>query len=94
MNATLPLLTVDVIPDANGHAVIRRHDGTPNGDTTCEPIATVYVDAFAPILAAAPALLAALDNLQNWVDLCFDKHADAEVCEAARKALAIARGVS
>lgn len=33
---------VDECPDANGHWTIRYADGSANGDTEREPIATVY----------------------------------------------------
>ena len=34
--------TVDECPDANGHWTIRLADGSPNGNTEAEPIATVF----------------------------------------------------
>jgi hypothetical protein len=33
---------VDECPDANGNWTIRLANGTENGDTTSEPVATVY----------------------------------------------------
>jgi hypothetical protein len=36
------LWIVDICPDANGHWIIRIDDGSDNGDTSIEPIATVY----------------------------------------------------
>ena len=33
---------IDDCPDANGYATIRVDDGTENGDTSKEPIATVF----------------------------------------------------
>lgn len=44
---------VDECPDANGHWTIRFDDGTPNGDTDQQPIATVYSKANADTIAAA-----------------------------------------
>lgn len=36
------MLIVDSCPDANGFWTIRVADGTPHGDLTVQPIATVY----------------------------------------------------
>lgn len=38
----LNLIKVDPCPDANGYATIRWDDGSGNGDTERQPIATVY----------------------------------------------------
>ena len=35
-------LKLDECHDSNGHYTIRVDDGTPNGDTSIQPIATVY----------------------------------------------------
>jgi len=47
----------------SGHVTIRMADGTPNGDTDRQPIATVYDAADAPMVAAAPDAIAALRAL-------------------------------
>ena len=49
--------------DACGNTTIRRYDGTVHGDTEHPPIATVYADADATLIAAAPDLLDALVSL-------------------------------
>jgi hypothetical protein len=63
MPITLPNLTVDECPDALGFSTIRVADGSPNGDTAADVIATVYLPEFAPIMAAAPAMLEALQDI-------------------------------
>lgn len=63
MPALLPNLSVDECPDALGFSTIRVADGSPNGDTDADVIATVYLDEFAPVIAEAPAMLAALQAL-------------------------------
>ena len=57
------LWVVDECPDSGGFATIRPNDGGPHGDTDVQPIATVYLDAHARLIAAAPELLAALEPL-------------------------------
>jgi hypothetical protein len=49
--------------DASGFITIRVADGTPNGDADEQPIATVYSEAHARLIAAAPELLEALKRL-------------------------------
>lgn len=44
--------TVDECPDAQGHWTIRVADGSANGDTDAEPIATVYAEASAARIVA------------------------------------------
>lgn len=53
----------DDCPDAHGHTTIRIADGTPNGNTEEQPIATVYDDGSARLIAAAPDLLASLREM-------------------------------
>lgn len=56
--------TVDECEDANGNLTIRPSDGSRNGNTERQPIATVYGSApSANLMAAAPAMLAALQAL-------------------------------
>jgi hypothetical protein len=43
---------IDDCPDAKGFWTIRTHDGTINGDTTQQPIATVYDLANAELIVA------------------------------------------
>ena len=45
--------TVDGCPDAYGHATIRLADGTLNGNTEAQPIATAY--NYAALIAEARA---------------------------------------
>jgi len=45
--------------DANGNFTIRPDDGSTNGDTHAEVIATVYTEEDARLIAAAPELLEA-----------------------------------
>jgi hypothetical protein len=54
--------TIDECRDAQGFVTIRRFDGSPNGDTEAQPIATVYVESAAPLFAASPDMLAALES--------------------------------
>jgi hypothetical protein len=42
---------VDRVPDANGHWTIRTGDGSPNGDTGAQPVATFYDRALAKQVA-------------------------------------------
>jgi hypothetical protein len=42
---------------------IRLADGTPNGDTGSQPIATVYNRSNGQLIAAAPELFAALNSI-------------------------------
>ncbi len=39
---TFPRIQVDGCPDANGFTTLREYDGTDNGNTAKQPIATVY----------------------------------------------------
>lgn len=58
---------VDEQPDANGNSTIRIDDGSLNGDTTQQPIATVY-SPDAELIAAAPQTaekLAAIEQFFN-----------------------------
>lgn len=48
---------------ANGFTTINRADDTPHGNTDEQPVATVYADADACLIAAAPDLLAALRDI-------------------------------
>lgn len=52
MSNTAPI-TVDKCPDANGHLTLRFADGTANGNTEAQPIATVYEQADADFIAQA-----------------------------------------
>lgn len=49
---------VDECADANGFATIRPDDGSANGDTDAQPLATVYDWNAARIMAAALRALA------------------------------------
>jgi len=53
--------TVDDCPDADGYDTIRLADGTLNGNTEAQPIATAY--SHSALIAAAPAMLEALRKL-------------------------------
>jgi hypothetical protein len=61
----------DVCLDANGFHTIRQDDGTPNGDTDTQPIATAYTAANARLIAAAPSLA---DALRDLLQLLADDH--------------------
>lgn len=52
---TANLWTVDGYPGSGGFATIRPADGSPHGDTEAQPIATVYLDAHARLIAATLA---------------------------------------
>lgn len=61
MNAKHTSWVLDECRDANGFYTVRIADGSPNGDTGACPIATVYQDHNAALIAAAPDMLAAHD---------------------------------
>lgn len=67
MRILLPNLTVDDCPDALGFSTIRVDDGTPNGDTEGDVIATIYLPEFAAALAEAPAMLEALREARRML---------------------------
>lgn len=48
-----PRLTADECPDANGFITLRSYDGTANGDTGEQPIATVYDQDHAEFIVQA-----------------------------------------
>ena len=85
--------TVDDCPDADGYDTIRLADGTLNGNTEAQPIATAY--SHAALIAAAPAMLEAL---RSCLDLLEANESDDEWgrefakprADAARAALAAA----
>lgn len=54
-------LVVDPCPDAYGHWTIRVANGTENGDTEAQPIATVYSEDMADRLALSGTLLAGIE---------------------------------
>jgi len=51
--------TVDRCPEAEGHYTIRRDDGSEHGDTSGQPVATVYDADNAAKIAALPQLVRA-----------------------------------
>ena len=52
--------TVDECLDAQGFSTIRHSDGTGNGNTELGPVATVYTEKHATLIASAPAMYEAL----------------------------------
>lgn len=68
MNPFADRWTADACPDARGFVTVRFADGSEHGRTDCGPVATVYLDTLAPLVAAAPDLLAALELLQALED--------------------------
>jgi hypothetical protein len=92
--------TVDVAPDAAGFRTIRPADGTCYGDTDQQPIATVYTEQHAPLIAAAPDLLAALDACVEGMRDTFERMGGTgyqkavAASEQARAAIAKARGAA
>ena len=62
---TLARWTVDECSSANAFYTIRLTDGSPNGNTASQPIATVYDLDHARLIAAAPELLAALEHISE-----------------------------
>ena len=59
--------TVDDCPDADGYDTIRLADGTANGNTEAQPIATAY--SHSALIAAAPIMRDALLGLLDWYDM-------------------------
>ena len=59
--------TVDDCPDADGYDTIRLADGTLNGNTEAQPIATAY--SHSALIAAAPIMRDALLGLLDWYDM-------------------------
>lgn len=57
----------DCIGDMDGYSTVRIADGSEYGNTETQPIATVYVDADARLIAAAPDLLAALTRCEEYL---------------------------
>lgn len=87
--------TVDECPDASGFHTVRSADGTPNGNTEAEPIATVYEESDAALIAAAPDLLALVRKLCDVAEettkdiIAFDgAHSLDSAIDAARALLA------
>ena len=62
-----------------------------------DPLAAVQNEADARLIAAAPDLFAALEELQAWVDKASDLgaplHSESPVCVDARAAIAKAKGL-
>ena len=56
--------TMDKCPDAHGFSTIRPSDGSINGDTDAQPIATVYRPDHALLIATAPETAAERDRLR------------------------------
>ena len=63
---------IDEVEDAYGNLTIRAVDGTPNGDTEQQPIATVYGAEHADLIIKAvnshDALVAAIEKLYSYID--------------------------
>ena len=53
----------DPCADANGHTTIRSADGSKCGDTDVEPIATVYDEKHACLIAAAPEMVSFMSRM-------------------------------
>lgn len=82
----------DDCADANGHITIREWDGSPNGDTGKQPIATVYDAGSALKIAAAPDLLEACKLAHALMIQPAGISAHVEVQEKLRAAIAKAEG--
>ena len=85
---------VDECPDAHGNLTIRVADGSPNGNTELEPIATVFDPANAPLVALSPLFRDTLERVLDDIDDFYEKQSDTkdEFCgttEAVRAALAL-----
>jgi hypothetical protein len=85
MEATRHTWIMDPCEDAWGYFTVRMADGSPCGDTEDEPIATVYHEDNAELIAAAPDLLEALEKIAA-------KAATPWIVEIARAAIAKAVG--
>src|ERR1700749_2267266 len=59
---------IDCAGDMDGYSTVRVADGSENGRIETQPIATIYADADAHLIAAAPELLAALAELTGRVE--------------------------
>lgn len=83
---------VDECPDASGFHTIRLADGSPNGDTSLQPVATVYEEEHAHLIASAPALLEALEAIERGLTNG-QKDRGESFQSIARAAIAKAKGV-
>lgn len=59
--------TVDECEDAAGNFTVRVADGTPNGDTSEQPIASVYHYENAKLIALSPELLAFAERVADGI---------------------------
>lgn len=55
-------LTIDPCLDRYGHHTLRLSDGSETGNTSAQPIATVYDDNLVHVLGSAPELLQACER--------------------------------
>lgn len=58
---------IDECLSPGGFYTIRPYDGTPNGNTEAQPIATVYREEDARLIAAAPDLLKVARAYRNFL---------------------------
>ena len=81
---------VDGCPDAHGFWTIRPADGSEHGDTDAQPIATVYRERDADMIAAAPELYEVLRALLAEADTAggADRTVSRYSVDKARAALA------
>lgn len=83
--------TVDECEDALGNLTIRRADGTPNGDTEHDIIATVYGDD-ARLIALAPELAAFAQHYHDFIENEGEDAVGMDLFIEARALLARVRG--
>lgn len=89
MKITLPAITpwiVDECPDANGFSTVAIDDGSLNGSTEEQPVATVYDEANAQAISALPVLLEATKLALIHATHCTDPTVTAALNSALLKA--------
>ena len=85
--------TVDACEDANGFSTLRVYDGGEHGDTSQEPIATVYIEENAQRIVACVNACAGYDteDLREGRDLRRESQDDQSTIDGLRQDIALLR---